>query len=87
MSSQSSTIEAKKQMVAELGLADRLQAVVGMDIPVRELTPATARTVGALVASEAAAGAEAVILGCTGFEIGFTAAVRQTVRDAGGWSP
>jgi allantoin racemase len=83
LSSQSSTIAAKEAMVTELGLADRLQAVVGMDIPVRELTPVRATAVADLIEREAGSGADAVILGCTGLEAGFTAAVRQHVRDRG----
>lgn len=80
LSAQSSTIAAKEAMVAELGLAGRLQRVVGMDIPVRELTTERAPEVALLIAAEADGGATAVILGCTGLELGFTAAVRSAVR-------
>jgi allantoin racemase len=83
LSAMSSTVDAKEQMVTELGLADRLQAVVGLDIPVQDLTPARAATVAAIVAAQASDGAQAVILGCTGFQLGFTAAVRREVRALG----
>jgi allantoin racemase len=83
LSSQSTTTGAKEAMVAELGLADRLQAVVGMDIPVRDLTSERAREVAVLINREAALGAGAVILGCTGVELGFTTAVRRHVREMG----
>jgi allantoin racemase len=83
LSSQSSTVAAKEAMVAELGLSDRLLAVVGMDIPVRELTRSRASAVADLIETQAERGADAVVLGCTGLEPGFTVAVREQIRARG----
>lgn len=83
LSSQSSTTDAKANVVAELGVASRLHSVVGMDIPVRELTPGRADDVAALIQREARSGVDAVILGCTGLEAGFTAAVRERLDERG----
>lgn len=79
LSAATSTIGAKEDMVARLGLSDRLHSIVGMDIPVLELLPDRARDIAALVATEARDGADAVILGCTGFRPGFTEAVRREI--------
>lgn len=77
LSAATSTIEAKEQMVADLGLSDRLHSIVGMDIPILELNADKASEIAALVAERGRLGASAVILGCTGFRPGFTAAVRR----------
>ena len=83
LSSQSSTIEAKRQQVDELGLTDCLHRITGLDIGVAELTSARAPEIADFVAAEAAGGAKAVILGCTGLEPGFTIAVRRQVHRLG----
>jgi allantoin racemase len=80
----SSTIAAKRQMAETLGVGSMLRAVVGMDIPVPELTASRAGVVADLVQREAEAGSQAVILGCTGIEPGFTSAVRGILADRGG---
>lgn len=79
LSASSSTFDAKAQMVAELGLEARLKSLVSLDVPVAELTVARAGDVARLVAAEVDDGADAVVLGCTGLEPGFTEAVRRAL--------
>lgn len=77
LSAASSTIGAKQAMVARLGLADRLHSIVGLDVSPLELTADRALEIAELIHREGSEGSRAVVLGCTGFRPGFTAAVRR----------